>query len=60
MPDVHVHPRVAQVVPGGGTTGPWMALIHHSFINSYWELPNTITCEDRPPVVPPPPPSPWP
>jgi hypothetical protein len=33
---------------GGGTTGPWMAA---------WELPNTITCDDRPPVVPPPPPS---
>jgi hypothetical protein len=24
-----------------------------------WELPNTITCDDRPPVVPPPPPLPW-
>jgi hypothetical protein len=36
---------------GGGTTGPWLAP---------WELPNTITCDDRPPVVPPPPPSPWP
>jgi hypothetical protein len=35
---------------GGGVTGPWMAS---------WELPNTITCDDRPPVVPPPPPSPW-
>ena len=35
---------------GGGTTGPWMAS---------WELPNTITCDDRPPVVPPPPPSEW-
>jgi hypothetical protein len=35
---------------GGGTTGPWMAA---------WELPNTITCDDRPPVVPPPPPSGW-
>jgi alpha-1,3-glucanase-like protein len=35
---------------GGGTTGPWMAA---------WELPNTITCDDRPPVVPPPPPSAW-
>jgi hypothetical protein len=35
---------------GGGTTGPWMAA---------WELPNTITCDDRPPVIPPPPPSPW-
>ncbi len=35
---------------GGGTTGPWLAA---------WELPNTITCDDRPPVVAPPPPSPW-
>ena len=35
---------------GGGTTGLWLAP---------WELPNTITCDDRPPVVPPPPPSPW-
>jgi Pectate lyase superfamily protein len=35
---------------GGGTTGPWLAP---------WELPNTITCDDRPPVVPPPPPSRW-
>jgi len=35
---------------GGGTAGPWLAP---------WELPNTITCNDRPPVVPPPPPSPW-
>ena len=35
---------------GGGTTGPWFAP---------WELPNTITCDDRPPVVPPPPPSRW-
>jgi hypothetical protein len=35
---------------GGGTTGPWFAP---------WELPNTITCDDRPPVVPPPPPSTW-
>jgi hypothetical protein len=35
---------------GGGTTGPWMAS---------WELPNTITCDDRPPVVAPPPPSGW-
>ncbi|MCS0498866.1 glycosyl hydrolase family 28-related protein [Protaetiibacter mangrovi] len=35
---------------GGGTTGPWMAA---------WELPNTITCDDRPPVVVPPAPSPW-
>src|SRR4029453_1475632 len=26
---------------GGGTTGPWLAP---------WELPNTITCDDRPPV----------
>ncbi|GAA5207669.1 glycosyl hydrolase family 28-related protein [Microbacterium kyungheense] len=36
---------------GGGTTGPWMAA---------WELPNTITCHDRPPVVAPPAPTPWP
>jgi hypothetical protein len=36
---------------GGGTTGPWLAS---------WELPNTITCDDRPPVVAPPAPSPWP
>jgi hypothetical protein len=36
---------------GGGTTGAWLAP---------WELPNTITCDDRPPVVPPPPPSAWP
>jgi hypothetical protein len=35
---------------GGGTIGPWLAA---------WELPNTITCDDRPPVVAPPPPSPW-
>jgi hypothetical protein len=35
---------------GGGTTGPWLAA---------WELPNTITCDDRPPVVAPPPPSRW-
>jgi hypothetical protein len=35
---------------GGGTTGPWLAP---------WELPNTITCNDRPAVVPPPPPSGW-
>ncbi|NUR59980.1 MAG: mycodextranase [Catenulispora sp.] len=36
---------------GGGTTGAWLAP---------WELPNTITCADRPAVVPPPAPSPWP
>jgi hypothetical protein len=35
---------------GGGTTGPWLAP---------WELPNTITCDDRPTVVVPPPPSAW-
>ncbi|HEX4679253.1 MAG TPA: glycosyl hydrolase family 28-related protein [Gaiellaceae bacterium] len=35
---------------GGGTTGPWFAP---------WELPNTITCDDRPPVVAPPAPSAW-
>ncbi len=35
---------------GGGTTGPWLAP---------WELPNTITCADRPPLVAPPAPSAW-
>jgi hypothetical protein len=35
---------------GANTTGPWFAP---------WELPNTITCDDRPPVVPPPAPSAW-
>ncbi|MBO1332717.1 glycosyl hydrolase family 28-related protein [Streptomyces sp. VRA16 Mangrove soil] len=35
---------------GGGTTGPWLAA---------WELPNTITCDDRPPVVSPPAPGGW-
>jgi hypothetical protein len=35
---------------GTNTTGPWLAP---------WELPNTITCNDRPPVVPPPAPSGW-
>ncbi|MFB9526414.1 glycosyl hydrolase family 28-related protein [Nonomuraea roseola] len=35
---------------GGGVTGPWLAP---------WMLPNTITCDDRPPVVAPPAPSPW-
>ncbi|MEV1009416.1 glycosyl hydrolase family 28-related protein [Streptomyces sp. NPDC049881] len=35
---------------GGGTTGPWFGA---------WQLPNTITCDDRPPVVPPPAPAPW-
>ena len=34
----------------GGNDGGWLAP---------WELPNTITCDDRPPVVPPPPPSTW-
>jgi hypothetical protein len=34
----------------GGNDGGWLAP---------WELPNTITCDDRPAVVPPPPPSPW-
>ena len=32
------------------SAGPWFAP---------WELPNTITCNDRPPVVAPPPPSAW-
>ncbi len=35
---------------GGGTTGDWLAS---------WELPNTLTCDDRPPVVAPPAPSAW-
>ncbi|MFE1318629.1 glycosyl hydrolase family 28-related protein [Kitasatospora phosalacinea] len=35
---------------GGGTTGDWLAS---------WELPNTLTCDDRPPVVAPPAPSKW-
>ncbi len=35
---------------GGGVAGPWL---------DAWLLPNTITCDDRPPVVPPAPPSPW-
>jgi hypothetical protein len=34
----------------GGNDGGWLAS---------WMLPNTITCDDRPPVVPPPAPSPW-
>jgi alpha-1,3-glucanase-like protein len=34
----------------GGNDGGWLAP---------WMLPNTITCDDRPPVVPPPPPSQW-
>jgi hypothetical protein len=35
---------------GGGTTGPWFGS---------WQLPNTITCDDRPPVVVPPAPTTW-
>ncbi|MFI7071096.1 glycosyl hydrolase family 28-related protein [Micromonospora sediminicola] len=34
----------------GGNDGGWLAP---------WLLPNTITCDDRPPVVPPPPPTTW-
>ncbi|WP_174535693.1 glycosyl hydrolase family 28-related protein [Micromonospora chalcea] len=34
----------------GGNDGGWLAP---------WLLPNTITCDDRPPVTSPPPPSPW-
>jgi hypothetical protein len=34
----------------GGNDGGWLAP---------WMLPNTITCNDRPPVVAPPAPSPW-
>lgn len=35
---------------GGGTAGDWLAP---------WLLPNTLTCDDRPPVVAPPAPAPW-
>jgi Pectate lyase superfamily protein len=35
----------------GGNDGGWLAP---------WELPNTITCDDRPPVIAPPAPSQWP
>ncbi|WP_405725048.1 right-handed parallel beta-helix repeat-containing protein [Streptomyces sp. NBC_00028] len=34
----------------GGNDGGWLA---------GWMLPNTLTCEDRPPVVEPPAPAPW-
>ena len=34
----------------GGNDGGWLAP---------WELPNTVTCDDRPPVVPQPAPSAW-
>ncbi|MFG1612373.1 glycosyl hydrolase family 28-related protein [Nonomuraea wenchangensis] len=34
----------------GGNDGGWLAP---------WMLPNTVTCDDRPPVAPPPPPSRW-
>ncbi|MFB9544401.1 glycosyl hydrolase family 28-related protein [Micromonospora sagamiensis] len=34
----------------GGNDGGWLAP---------WQLPNTITCDDRPPAVTPPPPSTW-
>ncbi|GIF01517.1 hypothetical protein Ari01nite_89810 [Paractinoplanes rishiriensis] len=38
------------VTDRGGNDGGWLAP---------WMLPNTITCDDRPPVVPPPPPAIW-
>ncbi len=38
------------VTDRGGNDGGWLAP---------WLLPNTITCDDRPPVVAPPAPSPW-
>ncbi|TDV44825.1 glycosyl hydrolase family 28-related protein [Actinophytocola oryzae] len=38
------------VIDLGGNDGGWLAP---------WMLPNTITCDDRPPVVPPPGPSTW-
>jgi hypothetical protein len=37
-------------VGGGAGNNSWLAP---------WMLPNTITCDDRPPVVPPPAPAPW-
>ncbi len=38
------------VTDRGGNDGGWLAS---------WMLPNTITCDDRPPVVPPPAPTTW-
>jgi hypothetical protein len=38
------------LIDRGGNDGGWLAP---------WMLPNTITCDDRPPVVAPPPPAPW-
>ncbi len=38
------------VADAGGNDGGWL---------QPWMLPNTITCDDRPPVVPPPAPSEW-
>jgi hypothetical protein len=38
------------VTDAGGNDGGWL---------QPWMLPNTITCDDRPPVVPPPAPSEW-
>ena len=38
------------VTDAGGNDGGWLAP---------WMLPNTITCDDRPPVVAPPAPAPW-
>lgn len=38
------------LVDRGGNDGGWLAP---------WMLPNTITCDDRPPVVPPPAPTTW-
>jgi hypothetical protein len=38
------------VTDRGGNDGGWLAP---------WLLPNTITCDDRPPVVAPPAPAPW-
>ncbi len=38
------------VTDAGGNDGGWL---------QPWMLPNTLTCDDRPPVVPPPPPSAW-
>ncbi|HEU5475548.1 MAG TPA: glycosyl hydrolase family 28-related protein [Actinophytocola sp.] len=44
-------------------TGSEFALTDHGDNDGWlapWHLPNTITCDDRPPVTPPPPPTPWP
>ncbi|WNO77424.1 hypothetical protein RPQ07_18305 [Streptomyces sp. AM8-1-1] len=44
------HRSKFSLADGGGNDGVRLAP---------WLLPNTITCDDRPPVVPPPASSPW-